>query len=427
MVKINNLEIENVKRVRAVKLQPSENGLTIIGGDNGQGKTSVLDAIAWALGGDKFKPSTPEREGSVVPPFLHVELSNGLVVERKGDKSSLKVIDKNGNKGGQQLLNEFVEALALNLPKFMQATARDKADTLLKIIGVGDQLYALEAEEQRLYNTRTGIGQIADQKAKYAKEMPIYTGIPKEPVSASELIRQQQDILARNGENQRKREQLERYGRELAEARTALAAAQERLSQAEANVEIAWKSAEDLHDESTAELEANIADIDQLNAKIRANLDRERAEIEADGYKKQYEDLTAQIEKIRQDKRDLLNGAELPLEGLSVERGELTYNGFKWDNMSGSEQLKVATAIVRKLNPECGFVLMDKLEQMDHNTLEEFGSWCEQENLQVIATRVSTGDECSIIITDGIGGIDDTDPAPASEVKPRKTWRKGEF
>lgn len=416
MVKINNLEIENVKRVRAVKLQPSENGLTIIGGNNGQGKTSVLDAIAWALGGDKFKPSTPEREGSVVPPFLHVELSNGLVVERKGDKSSLKVIDKNGNKGGQQLLNEFVEALALNLPKFMQATARDKADTLLKIIGVGDQLYALEAEEQRLYNTRTSIGQIADQKAKYAKEMPIYTGIPKEPVSASELIRQQQDILARNGENKRKRDNVAYYEQALVNAERAYEEAKKILEQAKADVEAARKSAEDLHDESTAELEANIADIDSLNAKIRANLDRERAEIEADGYKKQYDDLTAQIEKIRQDKRDLLNGAELPLEGLSVERGELTYNGFKWDNMSSSEQLKVATAIVRKLNPECGFVLMDKLEQMDAKTLSEFGAWLEQEGLQVIATRVSTGGECSIIIEDGY-------------IKPEepKKWKVGTF
>ena len=416
MVKINNLEIENVKRVRAVKLQPSENGLTIIGGDNGQGKTSVLDAIAWALGGDKFKPSTPEREGSVVPPFLHVELSNGLVVERKGDKSSLKVIDKNGNKGGQQLLNEFVEALALNLPKFMQATARDKADTLLKIIGVGDKLYELEAEEQRLYNTRTGIGQIADQKAKYAKEMPIYTGIPKEPVSVSDLIRQQQDILARNGENKRKRDNAAYYEHALVNAERNFEEAKKILEQAKADAEAARKSAEDLHDESTAELEANIADIDQLNAKIRANLDRERAEIEADGYKKQYEDLTAQIEKIRQDKRDLLNGAELPLEGLSVERGELTYNGFKWDNMSGSEQLKVATAIVRKLNPECGFVLMDKLEQMDAKTLAEFGAWLEQEGLQVIATRVSTGGECSIIIEDGY-------------IKPEepKKWKAGTF
>ena len=416
MVKINNLEIENVKRVRAVKLQPSENGLTIIGGDNGQGKTSVLDAIAWALGGDKFKPSSPTRDGSVVPPFLHVELSNGLIVERKGDKSTLKVIDKNGNKGGQQLLNEFVEALALNLPKFMQATAKDKADTLLKIIGVGDKLYELEAEEQRLYNTRTGIGQIADQKAKFAKEMPIYTGVPKELMSASDLIRQQQDILARNGENKRKRDNAAYYEQALINARRAFEDAKKILEQAEADAEAARKSAEDLHDESTAELEANIADVEQLNAKIRANLDRERAEIEADGYKKQYDDLTAQIESVRLERRNLLNGADLPLEGLSVENGELTYNGFKWDNMSGSEQLKVATAIVRKLNPECGFVLMDKLEQMDAKTLAEFGAWLEQEGLQVIATRVSTGGECSIIIEDGYIKPEET-----------KTWKAGTF
>jgi DNA repair exonuclease SbcCD ATPase subunit len=56
-VKITSFEAENVKRVKAVELKPTENGLTIIGGRNGQGKTSVLDAIAWALGGNRFKPS----------------------------------------------------------------------------------------------------------------------------------------------------------------------------------------------------------------------------------------------------------------------------------------------------------------------------------------------------------------------------------
>ena len=81
-VKISAFELENVKRVKAVALQPTENGLTVIGGRNGQGKTSVLDAIAWALGGKRKQPAKPTREGSATPAKLHIELSNGLVVER---------------------------------------------------------------------------------------------------------------------------------------------------------------------------------------------------------------------------------------------------------------------------------------------------------------------------------------------------------
>ena len=83
-VKITTLEIENVKRVKAVALTPAQNGLTVIGGKNGQGKTSVLDAIAWALGGEKYRPSAAGREGSMIPPHLRVELSSGVIVERKG-------------------------------------------------------------------------------------------------------------------------------------------------------------------------------------------------------------------------------------------------------------------------------------------------------------------------------------------------------
>ncbi|MEG2503595.1 MAG: chromosome segregation protein SMC, partial [Carnobacterium sp.] len=34
-------------------------------------------------------------------------------------------------------------------------------------------------------------------------------------------------------------------------------------------------------------------------------------------------------------------------------------------------------------------------------TMDEFGKWLEDEGIQAIATRVSTGEECSIIIEDG--------------------------
>lgn len=410
MVTINSLEFENVKRIKAVKLEPSPTGLTVIGGRNNQGKTSVIDALAWAVGGDKYKPSQAQREGSVIPPSLHVELSNGIIVERKGKNSSLKVIDPSGKRGGQQLLNSFIETFALDLPKFMNSTAKEKADILLKIIGVGDKLHSLEQKETELYCRRHAIGQIADQKAKFAKEMTVYPDVPDEIVSASELIRQQQEILARNGENQRKRQLKEQYDRELEEARQALDEAKRRFSQAQANAQAAAKSAENLIDESTAELEKNISDIETLNAKIRANLDREKAEEEAKGYSNQYAALTEEIEAVRKEKYDLLNNSDLPLTGLSVADGELTYNGQKWDNMSGSEQLRVSAAIVRRLNPECGFVLLDKLEQMDSDTLKEFGKWLESEGLQAIATRVSNGDECSVIIEDGYV-VESTEPS----------------
>ena len=149
-VKINKLEIENVKRIKAVKLEPTANGLTVIGGRNNQGKTSVLDSIAWALGGENFRPSDATRDGSIIPPNLKIVLNNGLIVERKGKNSALKVTDPSGQKAGQSLLNTFVESLALNLPKFMESSGKEKAQTLLQIIGVGNQLAELEKEEKEL-------------------------------------------------------------------------------------------------------------------------------------------------------------------------------------------------------------------------------------------------------------------------------------
>ena len=412
---ITSLELENIKRVKAVQITPAEKGLTIIGGDNNQGKTSVLDSIMWLLGGDRYRPSDPQREGSVSPPHGKITLSNGLVVERKGKNSDLRVIDPSGNRAGQTLLNEFISTFALDLPKFMNGNSKEKAEILLQIIGVGEQLYELDQREKELYNKRHSIGQIAEQKKHHAEDLPVYPDAPDEIISATELITQQQEILARNGENQRKRELKDRYDQELKMAQTAYEQAKQRLEEATENAETASRDAQDLQDESTAELEANIASIDAINEKVRVNMTKRTAEAEAKKYQNEYEQYTQDLEAVRQEKRDLLDGADLPLEGLSVEDGELTYNGHKWDNISGSDQLKVATAIVRKLNSNCGFVLMDKLEQMDLDTLNEFGSWLDKEGLQVIATRVSKGEECSVIIEDGYSKVQ------------QKQWKEGEF
>ena len=419
-VKITSFEAENVKRVKAVTIIPAADGLTVIGGRNAQGKTSVLDAIAWALGGDKFRPGHPQRDGSVLPPRLRVLLSNGLVVERRGKNSELYITDPSGRKAGQTLLNSFVEQLALDLPKFMAASGREKAQTLLRIIGLGEQVEELERRGKTLYNERLALGRIADQKAKFAKEMTFYPNVPEEPLSAAELIAQQQDILARNGENQRKRQRRDELKRTLDTAEAQLAELTRRCEQLREDYRIASTDAADLLDQSTTELEENIRTIEQTNAKVRANLDKARAEADAQKLADEYAALTAQIEDVQREKLALLNGADMPLPGLSVTDGELTYNGQPWDCMSSSEQLIAATSIVRRLNPECGFVLLDRLEAMDTDTLAAFGRWLEGEGLQAIATRVSTGGECQIIIEDG-------EVAGAEADAPAVRWKAGEF
>lgn len=429
-VKINTLELENVKRVRAVKLEPTQNGLTVIGGNNNAGKTSVLDSIAWALGGNRFKPDEPKNKDSVIPPALKLELSNGLVVERKGKNSDLYVTDPSGAKAGQTLLDSFVEVLALDLPRFMDANNKEKADTLLQIIGVGKQLEELEKQETTLYNKRHALGQIAEQKDKFAKEQAYYPDAPEEYVSASELIKEQQEILARNGMNQKHREekdrlevQLNRINDDITSIKAEIKRLEEHLTEKSKSkqellnkLKEATKTVEQLQDESTAEIEESIENIEEINIKVRANIDKANAKSEAEKYKAGYEELTEKIEAVRQAKRDLLEGANMPLPELSVQDGELTYKGFTWDGMSGSDQLKVATAIVKSLKPDCGFVLLDKLEQFDSTKLQEFGEWLEQEGMQAIATRVSTGEECQIIISDGL------------VVKENKTeWVKGVY
>lgn len=437
-VKITALEAENVKRIKAVALTPSPTGLTLVGGNNNQGKTSVLDALAWALGGDRFRPNAAQRDGAIAPAHLKVTLSNGVVVERKGKNASLTVTDPTGRRSGQQLLNAFVEPLALDLPRFMDASDKEKADILLRIIGIGAELHTRDLEIKGLYDKRTFTGQLAAQKKHFAEEMISYPEAPDEPVSASELIRRQQDILARNGENQRLRaqyaeleQQVQQCVDELKRTRERIATLQQLADELDAKHtklfnqrETARKTVSQLQDESTAELEASIRDIEETNRKVRANLEKARAEDEAAQYASDYDKLTGQIEDKRAERMALLNGADLPLPGLSVEDGVLTYKGKHWRDMSGSDQLRVAAAIVRRLNPDCGFVLLDKLEQMDMTTLQEFSAWLEAEGLQAIATRVSTGSECQIIIEDGM--VKDAEPPVTEKPQPR-SWTKGAF
>jgi hypothetical protein len=432
-VTINSLQLENVKRVKAFALEPNKTGLTIIGGKNCAGKSTVLHIAAWLLGGGKFAPSNPQRDGAMNPPAMNMTLSNGLVVERKGKNATLSVTDPSGKRHGQQLLDSFVSTFALDLTKFMNANDKEKAQILLQILGIGDALRSLDEVEQRLTADRRAFYPLKESKVKHAAELPEFADAPPEHISMSELIQQQQAIFAKNGENQRLRQKRERLeldlgivNEQIMELAAKLQERREFAAQVVADLETAAKSTAQLQDESTAEIESSLANIENLNAQVSANEAKAKAIEEAAEFERKYDELGREVADVRTKRMELLNGAELPLPGLTVEEGILLYQNKAWDCMSGAQQLQVAVAIVRKLNPECGFVLIDKLEQFDTDTLETFGNWLVEQELQAIATRVSTGEECTIIIEDGLPAgqtyIETVAPIPAAAAVADNKW-----
>jgi hypothetical protein len=319
-------------------------------------------------------------------------------------------------------------------------SGKEKAGVLLRILGIGDQLAALDREERAAYDERTAQGRVADQKAKYAAEMPEHHDCPDAPVSAGELVAEAQAVMARNAERQAARQQASRIQDDALAKQRAFNAAERRVTECERMLSDARHTAEEAStaytaalervndaakapvtaDESTADIERRMGDLEVVNAKVRANLDKRKAIEDAETAIAEYARLTAAVEAVRARRAALLDGATMPLPGLSVDAGELTYAGKAWDCMSSAEQIRAGVAIVRRLRPECGFVLLDGLERMDLAQLADLGAWLQAEGLQAIATRVSRGDECSIIIEDGlVVGQNDpaASPSPAGAVE----------
>lgn len=424
-VKICAFELENVKRVRAVDLMPKLYGLTVIGGKNAQGKTSILDAIAYALGGERMRPTAMKNDEGQSDPKIRIELSNGILVERKGKNSSLTVTDKTGQKQGQKLLDAFVGEFALNLPRFLNLREEEKALEILRNAGIDEQLEKLDEAEKTAMDKRRAAGQVAERKEHAAAEMPEFPEAPEGEQSAAELMEEVAALQARNQTRAEARMAKERAEQRVKDAERAeeqakvrMAELQRQLQEAQKAEEEAWKATglareaaaampQPDADEDAAPLLAKLNTLEADNAKVRANLSKRAAIEEAADYRAEWEACNAEVQKIRDERIHLLAEVEMPLPELGLAPSNsgkpvLTYEGKRWDSMATSEQLKVATAIAAAANDKCGFVLLDRLEALDKEQLEAFGDWLALRGLQAICTRVSTGEECTIVIEDGM-------------------------
>lgn len=419
--KITGLKLENVKRIKLVEIQPAENGLTIIGGNNGEGKTSVLDGIAYALGGESFRPSAlTNGDGNA---YIRVDIGD-YTVERKGKNAELRITDRNGMKGGQKMLNEIVGKFALDLSKFMNANDQEKTKLLLKMFPeLETMLDEYKRESEQLRGKRTEINRdIVRMQAQYDM-MPCHSDIPEAEIQVSDLIEQLNAESQKEKDLEEKRRNAEAISGNLKAMEEqynsmtdTLESLRSQIKTLEANIQANVTSAKQMLEQKRilaeeienapasrrAEITEQINHASAINDKILQNRNRKSALANLEALRKESETLTSNIDEIESRRKATLQKADLPLPELSItDEGELLYHNQKWDCMSGAERLKVATAICMEAKPECGFVLIDGLEAMDGKTLDEFSRFLAEKNMQGIGTIVGENERATIILEDG--------------------------
>lgn len=478
--KITGFTVQDFKRIRLVEIHPTENGLTILGGRNAQGKSSCLDAIAYALGGETFRPSDINNHDAEKNATIRVEI-DGLIVERAGKNAALKITDARGMRGNQTLLNDIVGKFALDLGAFMRAGDLDKAKMLLKMFpDLEQRLAELKKRADEIREARADQNRDIKRLQVHFDEMPHFPEAPADEISIEALTKELQEIseaatsainqqnlldiekqraaeletkLANNqqaialkmlqiGENEKSKfarldylkreyekaqqEIQEQAGKDKAVLDSQVVELQQEQAAIERNITGTKEGIESLtakladnpdYSAMKADIIQKLQQADETNKQIRANSERRKLYDQIAEMRLTSDRQTADLQAIEADRTALLQNAELPLPELSINAdGELLYRGQKWDCMSGSERLKVATAICMKSKPGCGFVLIDGLEAMDPQTLADFGEFLTAQNMQGIGTIVGEN-AATVIIEDGRVQEKETNPNQKEDQK----------
>lgn len=472
VMKVKHFTMQNVKAVNLFDYEFPLSGVTSLGGRNNQGKTSVLNGMQYAIGGEAYRPTNYRKDDAEEESVLRMEFTNGIVAQRIGETADLKVYDETGKMSRQKLLDQYITKFALDLPRFLNGTDKERAEILLKALHIEDKVSEIEANIASEYEERTIIGRIRDQKKKAGMEMPFHEGVPEEELSPNEIVAKMQEVNIRNAKVQAAKAELEQnnvalvglvesgekidaaLGKVESEAdclcakvdedcKAKIASIEVQIQKLKESLESAKQFAEthkvqikksasankealmkqkeqndkaidaltekitqaesrDYSLEDTSAFQKELDTLEQVNVKIRENKARAKVLAESDEQSRKYDEKTAVIEDFRKQKDALLQGAGLPYPGLSVENKIVTLNGKAWDCMSESMKIRVGCAIVMRINPSCKFMFVDKLEQLDSESLGELDKFAKDNDIQIIGTRVTTNpDDCTLIIKNG--------------------------
>lgn len=405
--KVIGLEAENFKRLRVVHLDVRD-GVTVVAGQNAQGKSSVLDALAAALGGRKQIPAEPIRKGAKK---AHVVVETSTVKITRTftpSGSTLKVEAKDGTplKSPQQVLDAMIGDLTFDPLEFARMKPADQVAALKKATGLDFE--DLDAERVKVETMRRDIGRDRDRLAAVVKSMSVLEPDAK-PVDTSEVLAQLQVARNKVQENEAGRKALAEVGRrvdDFLKRRAALLAEMEDLDLKITNGR-QWMLSEGvkiqaLIDPDVRGLEQKLADAGTINQRAAQAEQARKAKAELADAEKAYAGHTRRLEDIAEDKESRIRAAKLPVKGLSFTDEALTLNGVPFAQASTSEQIRAAVAIAMAQQPALKILMVREGSLLDDAAMRDLTAIAAEHGAQVLVERVGkSADGMGVVIEDG--------------------------
>jgi len=407
-MKIIKLEAENVKRLKAITITP-EGNLVVVGGENGEGKSSTLDSIAYALGGKDAICDEPLRRGAGKGKVV-CELDDVVVTRTFTEKGgTLTVRDREGVKqtSPQTMLDALVGKLTFDPLAFSAMDPVKQRATLQDLLGV--DFTGIDARREAAYASRTEHNRDAKKtRAQLDANPEAPPDTPSVEVSVMTLVDELKRRQGVNGENAVVRANVDQADQiavgalnEVERLKEALGLARTRSDQAIARRDELVLATCNLEDQDEAEITTQIENAEQTNLDVRRKRVREALQGECSRDKLAAEAKTKEIEDCDRTKSEILSAIEYPVEGLALGDDGVTFNGLPFAQASSAEQLRVSVAMGLAMNPKLKVLLIRDGSLLDDKSLALVAQMAEEADAQVWLERVGKGQECSVVIEDG--------------------------
>lgn len=402
-----SLRAENFMKLSAVLLGFDEHGeMVTLTGPNEAGKSAVLHALEWGLGGDAHAPEELIRRGENGATVV-LDLGEIVVTREveKGKRQRLKIAGRDGKKylthdTPQALLSKLYAKCAFDPEALDSASPKEQAAAFQEAMGL--DFSERDAKHAAAYENRTEIGRDIKRVKGALDSTEYHEGVPAEPVSVAELSEELERRREVNRGNDHARERAEHFAGLKEGLKERIAGLQNELDQCNEVLE-GWadkaKSCEDL---DTDEVSEQIRTAEDTNAKARSNAEHHRLSMELEDLGNQRNDLTAQIDDIDNSKRDDIAAAPVQIRGLSFsEDGAPLLDDLPISVASTARRIITWCKVYMAQNPKLRLMFIRNASNLDAKALAEVAEFAQENDCKIIAEDNRSTDPAAIIIEDG--------------------------